>query len=1030
MMNENIYPSTTNLVSSFTSSSSSSSLSLATNRISSSVKKNKKQTTKIISHPSTTKTIASVRSTQFLQQHSILTGFQHPGAALYQTIRELVENSIDAKATTIRLSLQCENTVTNSTVSSSFASLSNRSIPYQSWTIQIEDDGHGIPAESICQQLTQVFHTTKSVGETLGSENGEEENSTITTGNVPRTPQFGKFGIGLKSIILYAQSSIQPDDEGLSSLSHPTDSAVSILPYKMAPLYIATSTEKEFYITTLRLGINTETGEPIVTDAEYIPKEVPEAAEEKESSRSSNSSTVKTNVASSSNHQETLVEETVFTDNGGNSNNPSSTSGNVTYSSGTLMKVTIQGDGNWNLSSSVSRPSGGYGQYLLAYFLRLFILPKNIRMNISIEGWKPSIYHPPSTTNVSSTNGKKPSKSNNSINNVDTPPTSGTIDIEIPSLSSLHRTVENADTISDPTIQYLSDNYRVDPEYVSSGIFHLPDDETIINCYIVMTPVTKSSSPSLMKRTLVSSASVSASEADRSLLQIAQQQNHTTGIIHLLRYVNSIPLLHHSNLCAIHQGIVHNVPWKDYGLQVQPVVTNPSDASTSSATVSNKRKRSQAHTHSFSSHTNVRNSFGLTMKKIMQILHQYPSVVHPVIHGNMIEIDAQGALFGTSQVQDFPYLPFTCLRIFINVQSTNIVQFGNIQKSYLVDKTMNNVASVSSFSSSSLNYSYGVAQACRIAMNNLRTQILASSSSSSSAASRIFESSNQLQNYLLTKTYLPSISQQLALIVQQAGTSSSLYRTMQTILSPNNDTTYSNASSSTVPNDEDDYTRLQNILEHHLQMIMESVNLIDTPTTTNIAVPFPDTTTEGFLHPVSITDTPTDTSQDLSETIDTVESAFMEGEKLLHQQHQTELLNYRRKSIFKERQRKRQKSTQFLIEQQFQALAEKENDSTDENMYPLSYGGTPSSFAPLNTDTDYTTVIHTETTGSSNLQDSSGYDEQNTQYDTPPATNIDSNTEEIEWTLATIGSTVNHLAPEDSPVSLTSFSASPVTFDD
>ncbi len=108
---------------------------------------------------------------EFFRRNREIAGFSNPTRAIYQTIRELVENSLDATETfKILPSIKI------------YIDYANQS---RSWiSIYVEDNGIGIPGDEIPNVFGRVFYSSKY-----------------------RIKQHrGIFGLGAKMVVLYAQS--------------------------------------------------------------------------------------------------------------------------------------------------------------------------------------------------------------------------------------------------------------------------------------------------------------------------------------------------------------------------------------------------------------------------------------------------------------------------------------------------------------------------------------------------------------------------------------------------------------------------------------------------------------------------------------------------------------------------------------------------------------------------------------------------------------------------------------------------------
>ena len=87
---------------------------------------------------------------EFFYRNREIAGFTNPARALYQTVRELIENSLDATETygilpEIRLSIKLDDNDPTKV------------------TVRAEDNGIGIPAEEIPNVFAKVFYGSKYV---------------------------------------------------------------------------------------------------------------------------------------------------------------------------------------------------------------------------------------------------------------------------------------------------------------------------------------------------------------------------------------------------------------------------------------------------------------------------------------------------------------------------------------------------------------------------------------------------------------------------------------------------------------------------------------------------------------------------------------------------------------------------------------------------------------------------------------------------------------------------------------------------
>ncbi len=123
-----------------------------------------------MSHEAYIETYRGLSAAEFFYRNREIAGFSNPTRALYQTIRELLENSLDATELhgilpTIKISLKLDEKDANKV------------------TIRVEDNGIGIPKEEVPFVFGRVFYGSKY---TLRQSRGV-------------------FGLGIKMAVLYAQ---------------------------------------------------------------------------------------------------------------------------------------------------------------------------------------------------------------------------------------------------------------------------------------------------------------------------------------------------------------------------------------------------------------------------------------------------------------------------------------------------------------------------------------------------------------------------------------------------------------------------------------------------------------------------------------------------------------------------------------------------------------------------------------------------------------------------------------------------------
>jgi len=149
---------------------------------------------------------------EWFRRNKELAGFHNSTRALYQTIRELTENSLDATETygilpTVYLRVKIED-------------------EQKSWvSVYAEDNGIGIPGDEIPNVFGRVFYSSKY-----------------------RIKQHrGVFGLGLKMVVLYAQSTTNK------------------------PVYVRSATVRSDKIYEYQIMIDTNKNSPIILDRREYP---------------------------------------------------------------------------------------------------------------------------------------------------------------------------------------------------------------------------------------------------------------------------------------------------------------------------------------------------------------------------------------------------------------------------------------------------------------------------------------------------------------------------------------------------------------------------------------------------------------------------------------------------------------------------------------------------------------------------------------------------------------------------------------
>ena len=167
---------------------------------------------------------------KFIQLNLGLAGFGAGHSPLCQAVKELLDNSIDAGALNIRVNVtvrgdECEGQEYSATASSDSKS--------RLCTITVEDNGCGLPSDSVAETLCRVFSTTK---ESDGGGGGE---------------MLGRHGIGIKAAVLYAQTCEQT---------------------ATLPLRVITTRRGDADSCSQRLGLDATSGSPVVADVLFFRK--------------------------------------------------------------------------------------------------------------------------------------------------------------------------------------------------------------------------------------------------------------------------------------------------------------------------------------------------------------------------------------------------------------------------------------------------------------------------------------------------------------------------------------------------------------------------------------------------------------------------------------------------------------------------------------------------------------------------------------------------------------------------------------
>jgi trimeric autotransporter adhesin len=682
----------------------------------------------------------------FLVANPALTGFSSLGSALLQTVRELCENALDAGAGRVHVSL-----APAPTAASAAAAAAPAAAAAQSWEVQVEDDGKGMARSSLASLVGSVFASTKTGG---GGGGGGAAAGVLTppapppssSAAAPSRPSFGRYGVGLKAVILHAQQSVQQQDEG----PPPADDADLPLPLPLplsrAPLYVATSTAADSHATTCRIGIDVSSDAVLLTD-------------------------------------EVLVDK-----------------GEAVSASGTLVRVVVDGDassmgvdgdGGSRRRKGRARkrgPQGGCGHELLAYFNRLALLPRPAALWVDVWGWTPprgstaaaglvpaprpqapstSSSAPPSLRTaawgasaaaIAAGGGRDPASRvvNAVVEGAEAalagleapapapaprppPPSSSSpspapsFSLRVPALDSImHGGGTDGDAPS-AFCAHLASAYAVPRSCVAHGRAG-GGGGCEARVFVVLTPVQPPPS-----RTTPAPLAPSPDTVSSDLLTHAQRRNNTAGLVHVLRFANAVPLLASPSTCALTRGAVDAVDWAQVGLSLVPL------AGGAGLTWLTARARAE-----------------------LIALPAAPAASGD--GGDTVSVDAPGAYLAQSAVPDFPLVPFTCLRILIDVSGGGgagaPLPFGDLTKTHVLDQASTVDVGGGDDDGGGRpppppcpTVSSTVAAAVAAALQALRASL----------PPGLLEPSDVLQRRLLTAVYLPSIAEHLAAVVRQAG---------------------------------------------------------------------------------------------------------------------------------------------------------------------------------------------------------------------------------------------------------------------
>ena len=592
--------------------------------------------------------ISTTSRSTFLSRNSIVTGFSSH-LALFQSVKELLENAIDA--------------ATSSTSSSSLTDahyctlkLIQTSSSSGGFRITVTDTGDGFSRSAIAQVVTNVFSSTK------GKPSQTSSSESIS---------FGRYGIGVKAAILFAQ------ETGV-----------------ITPLTVTTCQSIDDSVSSARYGIETSKDAPLIVSLSYSAKEHP------------------------TNH-------------------------------GTTVSLDLNVNNNNDAKISLSYIHS-YVERLIAFPIRK---PALILELVNIEPKTPSRGTKRGFTTDSSVTSIPPS-----------------------SLSASMLTFHSPGRISNMR-DYLSSHFHVPIECISSSFDSTRRDETLhsssiitpeqlqVQVAIVLTP--PPSPPSS------SSSSISSRVRNlKTLVEDARASGNETGIVHIIRYANSIPLLTSSAECSLTQGAIDSVQWgKRFGLALTPLISADVIILDEEARKTKKKKKKKKLTTSSSSSSLTESEvFKSLPRKIIDYMIQHPaarafSTEPPQV--NTSRQDAEGAYTARSAIPDVVTVPFSTMKIFINVSGSSL-SFGDLKKTHILDDMTK---------APSMRCTYLVAEAIHKAIGSLQNQLRQESSIRDKIPTQILESSRTANLRLLRNNYLPSIVSNLVKIFTQAGgVSSTLWK--------------------------------------------------------------------------------------------------------------------------------------------------------------------------------------------------------------------------------------------------------------
>lgn len=572
-------------------------------------------------------------SVRFLLSNPSLTGFANPTSALVQTVRELTENALDASPTSVLVTIShYGGTVAPSLdegdqadISSSLpATESLQPLPLEEassstpeplgktksskrrrrdvvvsaapipWTVAVEDDGHGINLENAAALLGEVFGSTKSAASGILPE-------AIARAHVP----VGRYGVGLKAAVLYAQTHRVRPKASDASLSTPLHSA---------PLFVTTLERCSGPGTgaaSFRLGIRTD-GEGGVRIVDT---------------------------------------QSVALDEGGGEGGDGE--------GGTAVQLSLLGD------------MGGAAAILVSYTERLRIHPPPFTsLCLQMQGAAEHLLLAGSLS-VKGRRGPKqvapaPLPGDNNVV-VDVPSRAQVaavaaeavgVDPDSPEEDADMPTEHLQQAERDALLVYLQSLFGVPANCVAEATAELPCGPPQLSATplagrpglratvtAVMTPVVM-----LPHRGGDDADGAAAEDAELELcdsaagasphdyLVAARRRANASGVVHLLRFGCGTPLLSHGSACAITEGACRLVDWSNLGISIAPFATAAA-STTADGSLSQKARR---------------------------LLASAPATAAAY---DTTDADLDSAFLALSAVGDDPCVPFTNLRLIVDLQA-------------------------------------------------------------------------------------------------------------------------------------------------------------------------------------------------------------------------------------------------------------------------------------------------------------------------------------------------------------------------